>query len=143
MRATLVCLAVMLIVPHIEAAPVPDPGRVGKAKLEELKKKLPDIFGEWKKVRAWRKNGSYPEPELRVLRRIGPERAKAVLLFPHFGSTGNRVPRHDMLLTIFLCYQDGYWTTERFETFGAESHSYERSDFAFLMLAIDEAAEKP
>jgi hypothetical protein len=48
-----------------------------------------------------------------------------------------------MLLTHFLTYQDGCWTTEQFEVFSPDDLPRMRKRLAFLMPAIDEAAEKP
>ena len=81
--------------------------------------------------------------DLRVLRRVGPDRAKAVVLFKALDHNDRHRVERDVLLTIFLSYQDGCWTTERFET--ASRGGWEerhRATFAFLMLAIDEVAEK-
>jgi hypothetical protein len=155
MRASFLCLAVLFLVPHVDAAPAPEPGRAAKAKLAALKKKLPDILDEWKKTRVCdlqvedgttgkvvaRGSIKLGKPELRVLRRVGPERAKVVILFPYYELT-ERKPRQDVLLTIFLSYQDGCWTTERSESFGKHNAFFDSTDSAFLMLAIDEAAEK-
>ena len=81
-------------------------------------------------------------PEVRVLRRVAPERAKAVIRFAASDPNGAGNWRGDVLLTIFLTYQDGCWTTERFEAAGYTDPGTFRTIFAFLLLAIDEAAEK-
>ena len=148
MRATLVCLIVLLIVPHADATPAPDSGRAAKEKLEALKKKLPDILDEWMKERTHNFTGnnetSY-KPEVRVLRRVGPERAKAVILLAASdGKNEDRKTCSDVLLTVYLSYHDGCWTTEQYETNsqGIDMRHF-RDAFAFLMMAIDEAAEKP
>jgi hypothetical protein len=81
-------------------------------------------------------------PELRVLRRVGPDRAKLVILFEAFDNKGARAQSCDMLLTDFLSYQDGCWTTERSEAARRGENAASGQSFGFLMLAIDEAAEK-
>jgi hypothetical protein len=48
-----------------------------------------------------------------------------------------------MLLTIVLSYYEGCWTIERSEVASCLKDSAARPSFSFLMLAIDEAAEKP
>jgi hypothetical protein len=48
-----------------------------------------------------------------------------------------------MLLTISLTYYEGCWTIEHSEATGRLKDSAARPTFSFLMLAIDEAAEKP
>jgi hypothetical protein len=52
------------------------------------------------------------------------------------------VRSQELLLTIYLSYYDGCWTIERSEVAGRLKNSTVRPTFAFLMLAIDEAAEK-
>jgi hypothetical protein len=49
MRATFLCFAILLVVPHLVAAPAPDSDRLPKQKLEALKKRLPDLVGDWLK----------------------------------------------------------------------------------------------
>jgi hypothetical protein len=146
MRTTLVGLALLIVAPSIDAVPVPDQVRLSKQKLETLKNRLPGLVADWMKERrntGWLPNGGTCNPELRGLRRLGPDRAKVVLLFTVFDQTGARAPYHDVLLTIFLTYQDDCWTTDRFEVASRVNAEASRSTFAFLMLDIDEAAEKP
>jgi hypothetical protein len=144
MRSTLLCLSVLFLVPHVDAAPAPEPGLKAKEKLETLKKKLPALVGDWLKenenIRWFSYQRTY-SPKLRVMRRVGPDRAKAVILFEAFDKNGARARYYDALLTVFLTYQDGCWTTERFEEVIHISNE-KRPTFAYLMLAIDEAAEK-
>ena len=45
MRATCLCLAALLVVPYVDAAPAPDSS---KQKLEALKKRLPELLNEWR-----------------------------------------------------------------------------------------------
>lgn len=145
MRASLLCFAVLTIVSSVDAAPAPAPGQKATERLEALKKRLPNTLGDWVKQEGsvnWLTNNWTCTPEVRVLRRVAPERAKAVILFASSDGRGVRNWRGDVLLTVFLTYQDGCWTTERFEAVGNTDPGTFRTTFAFLMLAIDEAAEK-
>jgi hypothetical protein len=66
-----------------------------------------------------------------------------VILFSMFDSKGEPFPSNDLLLTVFLSYYDGRWTIERSEVAGRlNDRRAVDPTFAFLMLAIDEAAEK-
>ncbi|HTU19087.1 MAG TPA: hypothetical protein VMG10_13585 [Gemmataceae bacterium] len=47
-----------------------------------------------------------------------------------------------MLRIIFLTYRDDCWTTKRFEAASGLNELAVRPRFAFLMLAIEEVAEK-
>ena len=146
MHATLLCLTVLLVVPHADAVPAPDPGRLPKQRLDALKKRLPALVDDWSKKReniGWLPNQGACKAELRVMRQVGPDRAKVVILFEAFDRTGERAVNYDVLLTVFLSYHDGFWTTERFEALNHVNGEALRTIFAFLMLVIDEAAEKP
>jgi hypothetical protein len=148
MRTALVGLALLVVVPSLDAVPAPDPGRLPKQKLEALKKKLPALLADWAKERKnvrWLPNAEWTcSPELRVLRRVGTDRAKAVIFFAAFDQKGVREPLLDVLLTVFLTYYDDCWTTDRFESADRRANALvSRSTFAFLMADIDEAAEKP
>ncbi len=145
MRAICLCLALLLIVSQLESAPAPDRDRLPKQKLEALKKRLPNLVGDWLKEKGnvtWLARSATCNPELRVLRRVGPDRAKVAILFEAFDDKGAREVNWDVLLTIFLSYQDGCWTTDRFEAARRGQKAGLGESFAFLMLAIDEAAEK-
>jgi hypothetical protein len=143
MRITCLCIVAIFTVAQLDAAPAPD---LPKQRLAALKKRLPNTLGDWVKQEGsvnWLTNNWTCTPELRVLRRIAPERAKAVILFAASDQQGVRNWRGDVLVTVFLTYQDGYWTTERFEAVGNTDPGTFRTTFAFLMLVIDEATEKP
>jgi len=143
MRIPLLCIVVLFTAAQLDAAPAPD---LTKQKLETLKKRLPNTLGDWVKREGsvnWLTNNWTCAPEVRVLRRVAPERAKAVILFASSDERGVRNWRGDVLLTVFLTYQDGCWTTERFETVVfRNADTGGRATFALLMLAIDEAAVK-
>jgi hypothetical protein len=148
MRTALVGLALLIIDPSLDAVPAPDSARLPKQRLEALKRKLPDVVGDWMKQEGrfvWLPNSVTCAPEVRVVRRVAPERAKAVILFAARDQQGVRDWRKDVLLNVFLTYQDGTWTTEKFEVFirSGLNLGTARETFAFLMMDIDEAAEKP
>ena len=150
MPASFLFIASLLAFTHIDAAPAPG---LSKQKLEDLKKRLPRTLNDWVKVyeNSWLNSSLETEvvckPELRVFRRIGPNRAKVVILFAAFGIKKDdrfRLRSEDVVLNIYLSYQDGCWSTESFEAFSQEVESKKlRSIFAFLVMAIDEEAEKP
>jgi len=145
MRSTCLCLALLFLVPHGDAAPAPEPGKKAKEKLETLNKRLPTVVGDWLKDNentSWFSYGRTYSPKLRVMRRIGPDRAKAVILFEAFDKNGARARYYDALLTVFLTYQDGCWSTERSEVVRRGDNGDFPRACDFLMLAIDEAAEK-
>jgi hypothetical protein len=148
MRTACSALVLLLAFSLAGAAPAPDPGREAVKKLEELKKRLPEIIAAWLAnegpnfgVLDSGQSESY-KPNLRVLRRISPDRAKGVILLATFDKDGKRVGYHDEIVTVFLTYADGCWTTERFETVRNYTADEDRMGWARLMLAIDEASEK-
>jgi hypothetical protein len=146
MRTTFLCLAGIVVVANVDAAPAPAPGCKAKERLETLKKRLPALLDDWQKNREvdWPlPNGWTCKPELRLLRLVTPDRAKGIILFAVSDGMGTPVRRMDLLLTIFLSFHDGCWTIERSEVAGRLKTSDVRPTFAFLMLAIDEDAEKP
>jgi hypothetical protein len=144
MRVTLLCLAVLLIVPHVDAAPAPVPGRAAKEKLEALKKKLPDVVSPWAKER-W---PAFRTVKVRIVRMLSPTQAKVVVTSRWVDEQGTHLPQRDEVFTIFLDFYDGAWSATRCDTSwsvkddGPSYHSFNKA-IRFLMLAIDEAAEKP
>jgi len=126
----------------VPSAPV-DQDRETIERLESLRKKLPDIVSSWRKEPGVGslKDSSY-KSELRLLRRICPNRAKGVIVFESYDEEGKPKPNFSVHLTIFLAYQDGCWTTESFEVFGWSSADNFRTPYATLMLAIDEISKK-
>jgi hypothetical protein len=103
--------------------------------------------GDWLKEKgnitpSWLPHWCSCNSEVRLLRRVGSDRAKLVILFEAFDDKGARAQNWDVLLTVFLSYHDGYWTTERFEAARRGERTALGQSFAFLMLAIDEATEK-
>jgi hypothetical protein len=147
MRTAGPALVLLLAFSTAGAAPAPDPGREAVKELEKLKKRMPDIVAAWMKKEGASfvapLPGSSYTPELRLLRRISPDRAKGVILLAAIAATGKRNEECDEILSVFLSYQDGCWTTERIETVAHRlDHWQHRLFLARLMLAIDEASEK-
>jgi hypothetical protein len=150
MRLACLALALLLTFSTAGAAPAPDPGREAVKELEKLKKRLPEIFAAWlandgrflQNVNLRVREGESYKPELRLLRRIGPDRAKVVFLLAAIEKDGKRREDWDEMVTIFLSFQDGCWTTERIDTLTVLDNRFQRLFLARLMLAIDEAAEK-
>jgi hypothetical protein len=107
MRTTLVSLALLLALPHLNAAPAPEPGRGAKEKLEALKKRLPDVVAAWARER-W---DDSRKVEVRMVRLLGPARAKVVIVSLGVDPQGRRRPVDDTAYTILLDFYDGVWST--------------------------------
>ena len=116
----------------VTPAPASDPDTAARKGLEALRKRLPGVVASWAKER-WHKDDPV---RLRLVRRVGPAEAKLTL---RMGDD----PKTDQLLTIYLRFHDGLWTTTRFESTWEGRSSFNDRAARFLMLAIDEAAEKP
>jgi hypothetical protein len=138
MRVTFLCFAVLFIVPHVDAAPAPAPVRAAMEKLEALKKKLPDIVSSWAKERWY----ASETVEVRVVRMLGPSQAKVVLLSRASDGKRGPFPQNDIVFTIFLDFYDGTWSATRFDGSWPAKSDLENGSVRFLMLAIDEGAEK-
>jgi hypothetical protein len=140
-RPALVVLAVLLASSLAPAAPAPDPSREAKEKLEALKKRLPDVLDAW--MKAYPLRGRTGDgaiwTEVLVLRRARlVASAEAKLTFYSYRETGGaRATTPSHILTVFLKYHDGLWTTTSYR--GGDP--YPRG-VDFLLDAIDEAAEK-
>lgn len=146
MRTACSTLVLLLAFSTAGAAPAPDPGREAVKELEKLKKRLPEILTAW-----WAKEGRFfasflpgeaYRPEPRLLRRISRDRAKGVILLAAIDRTGKRNEDQDEMVSVFLTYQDGCWTTERIEPTTKSDDRNFRFRLATLMLAIDETPEK-
>jgi hypothetical protein len=124
---------------HAAPAPDPDPDRPAREKFEALKKKLPDLVATWPKDSGrWYSDARM---ELKLARRTGPVEAKVTMFCQHF-SQGQPDPNSDQLLTVYLHYHDGAWTTTRFEGTWFPDNHFANRGARFLMLAIDELGEK-
>jgi hypothetical protein len=138
MRVTLLCLAVLFLAPHVDAAPTPAPVLKAKEKLEALKKKLPDVVSSWAKER-WHPKEAV---EFRVVRMLGPTEAKVVLVSHWVDRQGRPNPNNDNVFTFFLVYYDGVWSPTRSDATWLVTDDFRSRGIRFLMLVIDEAAEK-
>lgn len=138
MRTSLLCIAFIFTVAQLDAAPAPAPSNKAKEKLESLKKQLPEIVSSWAKER-WYPNASI---YVRVVRRLGPSQAKVVLMSRALDGKGGRTTYSDKVFTVFLDFYYGMCPVERFEVSWPERSDFENRNVRFLMLAIDEAAEK-
>jgi hypothetical protein len=103
MRTTFLCLAVLLVDPHADAAPAPAPDRAAKEKLEALKKRLPNIVRSWAKER-WYDSAAV---EVRFVRMLGPTQAKVVLMSRMADKKGRPDHLNDKVFTIFLVFYGG------------------------------------
>jgi len=144
MRATLLCLVALLVVPYVDAAPAPAPGLKAKEKLRALKKRLPAVLERWVKERKVGHPFTYT-PVLRRVRAIGVAEAKVVVHLHLRDDHGKVSDSAEYMLTVYLTYYDGLWTAVRFQWSYPDIHKINDNwtDAAhFLMDAIDEAAEK-
>jgi hypothetical protein len=124
------------------------------AKLNQLKKRLPGILREWHKnyppVREEQYGLGEPEQKpykvtlkLRFVRRTSPTTAKITFLletrWPEL-----KIVNTEQLISIYLSYYDGVWTTTGMEVAGfTREVEYARDQVRrYLMLAIDELDEK-
>jgi hypothetical protein len=142
-RTALVVLAVMLAVPLAQAAPVPEPGREAKERLEALKKRMPGVLDAWMKAYPYEgRDRGVTWTAVFVLRRVRlVSGAEAKLTF-HARKAGAAVaaaPEH--ILTVFLKYHDGLWTTVSYQ-WSDRGRMQRWEGIDFLLDAIDEAAEK-
>jgi hypothetical protein len=128
MHAALVCFAALIV-----AAPAPVPGLKAKEELEALKKRLPGVVCSWAKEH-W---STDEVVEVRVVRMFSPTQAKVVLMSRRSDFMKKHGLGKDTVFTIFLDFYDGTWSATRFDG------DLPADSVRFLMLAIDEAAEKP
>jgi hypothetical protein len=131
----LICFLVPALAPAVDPKADVEKDSEARKKLEELKLRLPAVLKKWT-----REDESLPLPytlELRLCRRTTPDQAKVSILCHPVGKTANQVKSE--VVNAFLSYQDGNWTTTRFEaSWGWNDPRFNRATFS-LMLAIDEA----
>ncbi len=124
-----------------QTVPAPKESQAALEQLEKLKKRLPGLVAEWQKAGRW----VFPSDicEVKLVRRLSPVQAKITIGVSGVSTrTGQREPDSDQLLTIYIQFFEGSWTTTRFEaTWGKDGDNHDKSA-RFLMLAIDEAGEK-
>lgn len=114
------------------AAPAPKPESTARKKLENLKKTVLPLVARFLK----KDPDDFMEPEVKLARLIAPAKAKITFRFKEI-MHGKRDPVSDVLLSVYLSYYDGRWTTT--------SHSDLNGlqlDINKLMLLIDEAGEE-
>jgi hypothetical protein len=106
--------------------------------LSKLKGSLPSILAHWDREERW-----FPGSQVQnlVIRRMSPLEARITIAF-HFvdGGRGSPEREHKEIITIYLRFFDGMWTTTHYEaTWGVSEH--QNRAFRFLMVAIDQSAE--
>jgi hypothetical protein len=166
-RLTTITSALILVLafgPAARTAPAPTEEQLAKAKLEILRKKLPETLTDGvNKSERW--SMKY-EATVQSLRLIGPTEAKLTVRLEALSRDQNgtleKAPASDEILVIYLTYYDGAWTTRRFDgtwneleaTFvaggpgggggGRPAARGTRNNRAakFLLTAIDEVTEK-
>jgi hypothetical protein len=103
------------------------------AKLSVLKKRLPTILADWNKKHSPYGDQDY-NPKLRFIRRTSPTTAKITFLMEN---KSYDAPRN--LVSIYLSYCDGAWTTTRKEVeWQCSNVDWANHQLRYLMLAIDE-----
>ena len=117
------------------AAPAADE-RKAQETFEALKKRLPGVVTEWAK-----KSGRWDpkrEPTVELVRRVAADEAKLVIVFKGLDGMGKPDPLFDDIVTIYLRYFDGAWTTRRYDSSWTPT-VYGNKAVRFLMLAIDKS----
>jgi hypothetical protein len=135
-RQALLALALLAAGAAGQAAPVADEERLARESLGALKKKLPGVVAAWAKRRL-------PEykPEVRIVRWVGDRDVKVRILL-NYDDGRNRFPGEDQVLTVLLHYHAGYWGAEVVQPSWPPKEDQLNRAAHFLLLAIDEAAEK-
>ena len=132
-------LTLFLALPPGHAAPAPElpPDQPAQVAFEALKQKLPKALTDWAGEYWYRDS----QVEVRLARRTGPAEAKVTVLCRSF-SMGQPDPQNDQLITVYLHYYEGAWTTTRFEASWSPTSAYNTRAAHFLMLAIDQLGGK-
>ena len=103
---------------------------------EALKRRLPGVVTEWAT-----KSGRWDpkrEGKVELARRVAADEAKVVIVFKGLDGMGKPDPLYDDVVTIYLRYFDGAWTTTRYDTSWTPT-VYGNKAVRFLMLAIDKS----
>jgi hypothetical protein len=125
-------LALALFAP---AAPAADDTKA-KETFEGLKRRLPGVVAEWAK-----KSGRWDpkrEAVVELVRRLAADEAKVVIVLKGLDGMGKPDPLYDDVVTIYLRYYDGAWTTTRYDSSWTPT-VYGNKAVRFLMLAIDKS----
>jgi hypothetical protein len=136
--------------PPASAAPAPAGEQSAGVRFEALKKRLPRLADDWLKHR-WLRTAEIPmfgaelkprfTAEVQVARLIGPAEAKVTVVVG-VSLDGERRDKHDEVVTVFLRYYRGAWTTTGFKGSWRPSHDGCNQAAHFLLLAIDRSEEK-
>jgi hypothetical protein len=127
------CIAAALLALAL-AAPADD--EKARETFTALKKRLPEVVTEWAK-----KSGRWDpkrEATVELVRRFAADEAKVVIVFKGLDTMGKPDPLYDDVVTIYLRYYDGAWTTTRYDSSWTPT-VYGNKAVRFLMLAIDKS----
>ena len=101
-----------------------------------LKQRLPGVVTEWAK-----KSGRWDpkrEAVVELVRRVAADEAKVVIVFKGLDGMGKPDPLFDDVVTVYLRYYDGEWTSTRYDSSWTPT-VYGNKAVRFLMLAIDKS----
>ena len=132
---TLAALTALLILAPARAAQGPYE-RKALETFVALEKRLPGVVTEWAK-----KSGRWDpkrEAVVELVRRVAADEAKVVIVFKGLDGMGKPDPHFDDIVTIYLRYYDGAWTTTRYDSSWTPT-VYGNKAVRFLMLAIDKS----
>jgi hypothetical protein len=135
MHRTRIAMALLALALFASAAPAADDTKARET-FEGLKKRLPEVVTEWAK-----KSGRWDpkrEAAVELVRRVATDEAKVVIIFKGLDGMGKPDPLYDDIVTIYLRYYDGAWTTTRYDTSWTPT-VYGNKAVRFLMLAIDKS----
>ena len=128
-------LALLALALCASAAPAAD-DRKAQETFEALKKRLPGVVTEWAK-----KSGRWDpkrEAAVELMRRVAADEAKVVIVFKGLDGMGKPDPLFDDVVTVYLRYYDGEWTSTRYDSSWTPTVSGNKA-VRFLMLAIDKS----
>ena len=127
--------ALLALALFAQAAPAADDTKARET-FEGLKRRLPGVVTEWAT-----KSGRWDpkrEAVVELIRRVAADEAKVVILFKGLDGMGKPDPMFDDIVTIYLRYYDGAWTTTRYDSSWTPT-VYGNKAVRFLMLAIDKS----
>jgi hypothetical protein len=133
-----VLVALLALFGGLGAAPAPDPDPLAKEKLEVLRKRLPRVVSDW--VGNSDRYGLVDQETMMVktMRRISDSESRITFEVRVRDEKLAKIELHSELLTIYLRYYDGFWTTNRFEATWEANKTRLNKSARFLMEAIDE-----
>jgi len=117
------------------AAPAADDTKARET-FAALKQRLPGVVTEWAK-----KSGRWDpkrEAVVELVRRVAADEAKVVIVFKGLDGMGKPDPLFDDVVTVYLRYYDGEWTSTRYDSSWTPTVSGNKA-VRFLMLAIDKS----